>query len=80
MKQSLESLDSGLLIRVGSFQDVLDSTIKSLTKSGVHVSAVWMTEEHSFEEIEEQETVSSVCSDHGVDFRLWPDEKYFVDE
>jgi deoxyribodipyrimidine photo-lyase len=39
-----------------------------------------MTEEHSFEEIEEQETVSSVCSDHGVDFRLWPDEKYFVDE
>lgn len=80
VKQSLESLDSGLLIRVGSFQDVLDSTIKSLTKSGVHVSAVWMTEEHSFEEIEEQETVSSVCSDHGVDFRLWPDEKYFVDE
>ncbi|CAG9940666.1 unnamed protein product [Clonostachys rosea f. rosea IK726] len=80
VKQSLESLDSGLLIRVGSFQDVLDSTIKSLTKCGVHVSAVWMTEEHSFEEIEEQETVSSVCSDHGVDFRLWPDEKYFVDD
>ncbi|VUC20797.1 unnamed protein product [Clonostachys rosea] len=80
VKQSLENLDSGLLIRVGSFQDVLDSTIKSLTKSGVRVSAVWMTEEHSSEEVEEQESVSSVCSDHGVDFRLWPDEKYFIDD
>lgn len=80
VKQSLQGLDSDLLIRVGDPKDVVSHIISTLKDYGAGVSAVWMTEEKSSEEWQEQEDISSVCSDFGIDFQLWPDEKYYVDD
>lgn len=76
MKKTLETLGSNLVIRAGSVADVLEPILSQMKGAG----AVWMTEEKSHEEQEEQEAVSSACSTHGIDFKLWLDEKYFVDE
>ncbi|CAM1502227.1 Fc.00g042110.m01.CDS01 [Cosmosporella sp. VM-42] len=79
LKKTLEASNSGLVLRVGSFADVLKHIVESLKDSQQSVDAVWMTEEHSDEEIQEQNAVSSVCSEYGIDFNLWPDEKYLID-
>lgn len=80
MKHSLETLESGLSIRVGRYEDVVSSIIKSLEDSHHSMGAVWMTEEKSFEEVEDQKAVSNVCNLNHIDFKLWADEKYFIDE
>jgi deoxyribodipyrimidine photo-lyase len=48
--------------------------------SQYNVGAVWMTEEYSNEERLEQADVAAVCSNNKLSFKLWPDEKYFIDE
>ncbi|KAH8659604.1 DNA photolyase, FAD-binding/Cryptochrome [Ilyonectria robusta] len=80
MKQSLETLESGLAIRVGRYEDVVSSIIESLEDSHHSMGAVWMTEEKSFEEEEDQKAVSNVCNLNRIDFKLWEDEKYFIDD
>lgn len=80
LKNNLEDLGSGLAIRVGSAKDVLDHLIRALKNSVPSVSGVWMTKELSWEEVQEQESVASLCSERGIIFKLWTDEKYFVDE
>ncbi|KAF7554162.1 hypothetical protein G7Z17_g3095 [Cylindrodendrum hubeiense] len=80
MKKSLETLESGLVVRVGSFDDVVTSIIDSLKDSSRSIDAVWMTEEKSFEEEEDQKAVSNVCTLNRIDFKLWADEKYFIDD
>lgn len=80
MKTSLDSLGSGLVIRVGKHGDVLQHLVANFKGEDTAVSAVWMTEENSWEELREQKDVASVCADNGIDFKLWPDEKYFIDE
>lgn len=80
LKDGLEGLDSGLLIRVGDFKDVLGHLIQGFRDNSTNVDTVWMTEELSSEEVAEQDAVATLCSDNGVDFKLWPDEKYFIDE
>ncbi|KAJ6444043.1 putative cryptochrome DASH [Purpureocillium lavendulum] len=80
LKENLEQLGSGLVIRVGDAKDVLSSLIQGLKDKAPTVGAVWMTEELSSEEKDEQEAIASVCSANDIDFRLWPDEKYFVDD
>jgi len=80
VKKTLESLGSTLVIRAGKTADVLDNVIKSLGEQGQQVSDVWMTAEKSSEEIKEEEEVNAVCKKNGADFKLWADEKYFVDD
>lgn len=81
LKESLESRQSGLVIRIGQPADVVGDIIKRLASSGkAAVSAVWVTHDVPFEEKKQQERVSSVCANFNVDFTLIPDEKYFVDE
>lgn len=80
VKKSLEDLNSGLVIRVGQTADVLKHIISSLKDQQPSIGAVWMTEELSHEEKEEQDAIASVCSDNDIDFELWQDEKYFIDE
>lgn len=80
VRSSLEELGSGLVLRVGSTSDVLKSLLKHLEDKKAQVGAVWMTEEKSSEEIDEQNALAAVCADHQVDFKLWQDEKYFIDE
>jgi deoxyribodipyrimidine photo-lyase len=80
VKKSLEDLNSGVLLRVGSVQDVLGQLIPALKEQQHDVGAVWMTEEKSYEEKQEQDSAASVCAEAGVAFKLWADTKYFVDE
>lgn len=80
LKRSLEELGSGLVIRCGSVKDVIDHLVNELKDAVPCVSSVWMTEEPSWEEVQEQESISSLCSKRGIEFKLWKDEKYFVDE
>ncbi|PFH59613.1 hypothetical protein XA68_12100 [Ophiocordyceps unilateralis] len=80
LKASLQQTGSGLIIRVGDVKDVLDHLIRELEAKQSKPVAVWMTEELSWEEGQEQDDVATLCSDNGVDFKLWTDEKYFVDD
>lgn len=80
VKDTLEKLNSGLIIRVGSPGDVLQHVISHFNDNLPTVSAVWMTQEQSYEEQQEEEAIASICSNNAIDFKLWVDEKYFIDE
>ncbi|RDA96302.1 hypothetical protein CP533_1608 [Ophiocordyceps camponoti-saundersi (nom. inval.)] len=81
LRNNLQKLESGLVVRVGEIRDVVEHLICDLEKSeSSKPAAVWMTEEVSWEEKQEQDEVAAVCSDHAVEFKLWPDEKYYVDD
>ncbi|KAL2429057.1 Cryptochrome DASH [Exophiala dermatitidis] len=82
LKQDLGRVRSGLLIRVGQLgqiaQDIFDQF--RTQASDAFVSAVWMTSEEGLEEQREEREVRKAAQKAGVDFRLWLDEKYFVDD
>lgn len=80
LKESLESVGSGLLLRVGKPSDVVESLIEKLNEKGQHVGAVWLTSEEGVEERRDQKAVSAVCHKFGADFKPWDDEKYYIDE
>lgn len=80
LKESLESVGSGLVLRVGKPSDVVRSLLESLNQKGQHVGAVWLTSEEGVEERRDQKAVSAVCLKLGVDFKQWDDEKYYIDE
>lgn len=44
------------------------------------VGAVWMTGEDGDEEKKEEMDVKYACAKNGVEFKVWVDEKYRVDE
>lgn len=80
LKESLESVGSGLLVRVGLFSDVTEALIEGLQQQQETVGAVWMTGEAGVEERRDQKSVAAICKKLGTDFLLWDDEKYYVDE
>lgn len=80
VKKNFENIGSGMLIRIGKFDDVLKHLIKSLNEDHQSIDTVWMTEEPSKEELDDQNAVASVCSKEGIGFKLWHDEKYFIDD
>ncbi len=85
LKRTLEGLGcgSGLQIRVGMVGDVVKNVLEYYSKSGGskgEISGVWMTADESPEEKEEENTVKGIAEQNGVDFKLWNDEKYFIDE
>lgn len=69
-----------MLVRIGKFDDVLNHLIKSLHDNNQSIDTVWMTEEPSKEEVDDQNAAASVCSEKGINFKLWQDEKYLIDE
>jgi deoxyribodipyrimidine photo-lyase len=82
LKESLESLGSGLVIRAGTFDGVLNSIIQhyAADQDGPKVKAVWMTEDVSADQRKEQELVSSICLGLDIKFSLYLDQKYFLHE
>lgn len=80
LKGSLDSVGSGLLLRVGKPNDVVQSLIEGLQEKGERVGAVWMTKEEGVEERRDQKDVYEVCHKLGTEFKLWDDEKYYIDE
>ena len=77
LKQTLESVHSGLCIRAGNLQDVVQSALDSL---GAEVMGVWMTADVTPEELEDEASVRAIVEAGGKEFRLFKDDKYFIDE
>lgn len=80
LKESLETVESDLVLRAGLISDVVEGLIDGLQQIHEQVGAVWMTGEEGAEERRDQKAVSAICQKFGADFLLWDDEKYYVDE
>lgn len=82
MKADLEKVGSGLLVRVGLLGQITQDLLKQFGESqgDATVSAVWMTMEEGVEEKREEREVREAAERAGADFKLWQDEKYFIDE
>ena len=82
LKTQLEKLGSDLVVRVGMVGDVLEDLLKQFknAQEKASVAAVWMTEEEGVEEKREERAARKAAKEAGIDFKLWIDEKYFVDE
>lgn len=81
LKTSLEAVGSGLAIRAGTVSDVVRDLLDGFKSSGsVGVFGLWMTSEEGFEEKQEEHQVRSIVEGEGIQFRLFTDEKYLVDE
>lgn len=81
LKKDLESIGSGLVIRVGTLHDAVASILEGYrNRNDVEVQGVWMTSEEGWEELYEERYVKQLIDRDGKEFKLWKDEKYFVDE
>lgn len=80
LKESLESVGSSLVIRVGKPSDIIEDMLEGFSQKELHVGAVWMTGEEGVEERRDQRAISAICEGHGAECKLWEDEKYYVDE
>lgn len=77
VKGALESLGSGLCVRVGMVGEVARQLIET---DELNVAHVWMVGEEGVEEKREERDVKRACQENGIDLQLWSDEKYLVDE
>lgn len=80
VKNSLASIGSGLEIRVGMVAQVVKEMLDGFKKEKTEVVGVWMTEEEGVEEKREERDVRNAASEAQTDFKLFIDEKYYIDE
>lgn len=81
LKKDLESIGSGLQIRVGSVKDAVRSILDGYRdQDDVQIHGLWMTSEEAWEEHEEEKEVRDLMHANKKEFKLWDDEKYFVHE
>ncbi|KFY55942.1 hypothetical protein V496_06849 [Pseudogymnoascus sp. VKM F-4515 (FW-2607)] len=82
LKGVLGNVGSGLEVRVGMLSDVLKDLLVDFKGNGegVNIGAVWMTAEEGVEEKLDEKDCKTICDVAGVNFKLWKDEKYFVDD
>jgi len=77
LKKGLENVGSGLEIRVGMVGDVVQHLLENMKDDAV---SIWMTAEEGMEEQGEEKAVRREVEKAGKEFKLWVDEKYFIDE
>ncbi|KAH7361243.1 DNA photolyase, FAD-binding/Cryptochrome [Pyrenochaeta sp. MPI-SDFR-AT-0127] len=88
LKKKLEGLGSGsgLEIRAGRIGDVVSNILDGYLKeggkdaNGPKISGIWMTSDHGTEEKDDEETVRRIAEQNNVDFKLWEDEKFYIDD
>jgi len=80
LKKSLEGVGNGLEIRVGLLGQVVAELLDAFKKNSIEVAGVWMTEEEGTEEKDEERLVKRAAQVAQTEFKLWVDEKYYVDE
>lgn len=82
VKRDLERVGNGLQVRAGTTYDVVRGVLQGYRDKGddVEVTGVWMTGEEGVEEKREERHVRTLCQEFGTDFKLWVDEKYYLDE
>ena len=82
LKDDLKSRGSDLVLRAGLIGDVLDDLLEGFAKNehDSEVVGVWMTEEDGVEERREEKAAKRATQKRGIDFKLWYDEKYYIDD
>lgn len=88
LKQRLEGLncDSGLEIRVGTVNDVAKDILESYSQlseedgSKPRISGIWMTHDDGTEERDEEKDVGKTAAKYDIPFKVWEDEKFYIDE
>lgn len=82
LKEKLDEVGSGLEIRVGMVGEVIRQMLEGIAKEEgeIKIGGVWMTEEEGWEEKREERDVRKACDEIGIEFKLFKDEKYFIDE
>ncbi|KAI0838224.1 cryptochrome [Hypoxylon sp. FL0890] len=80
LKDNLKKLGSELTIRIGPYDGVLKRVIDGLQQNEFNVGGVWTIGEEGYEEKRDEKAMSDTCSSLGIDFQLWVDEKYFIDD
>jgi deoxyribodipyrimidine photo-lyase len=82
LKEKLDEVGSGLEIRVGMVGEVIRQILEGIAKEEgeIKIGGVWMTEEEGWEEKREERDVRKACDEIGIEFKLFKDEKYFIDE
>jgi deoxyribodipyrimidine photo-lyase len=89
LKKRLEGLEcgTGLEIRVGMVEDVVKHILDFYSdlnlENGVRkaeVAAIWMTNEEGPEEKDDEVAIQRLALRQDVDFKVWSDEKYYIDE
>ncbi len=80
LKKSLGGIGSGLEIRVGMVGQVVKDMLDAFQKESAEVVGVWMTSEEGVEEKREERDVRRAVEGVKTQFKLWTDEKYYVDE
>jgi deoxyribodipyrimidine photo-lyase len=77
----LEKVGSGLCIRAGMSGEVVGDMLRRIEEEKrLKVGAVWMVGEEGVEENREEGAVKDACREMDVEFKLWNDEKYLIDE
>lgn len=79
-EKGLIGIGSGLEIRVGMAGQVIKELIDAFKQANTEIAGVWMTDEEGMEEKREERDVREVAENAQTEFRLWIDEKYYVDE
>ncbi|KAL9592289.1 MAG: hypothetical protein Q9179_006862, partial [Wetmoreana sp. 5 TL-2023] len=79
VKKGLEKVGSGLAIRVGMVGQVLKELLDAFKQANTEVAGVWMTEEEGVEEKREERDIKRAAEEAKTEFKLWVDEKYYVD-
>ncbi|KAL9613539.1 MAG: hypothetical protein Q9167_001924 [Letrouitia subvulpina] len=80
MKKSLSDAGSGLEIRVGIAGQVIQELLDGFRQRSAEVVGVWMTNEEGVEEKREERDVRRAAETAQAEFKLWTDEKYYVDD
>lgn len=80
LRTSLDKVGSGLEIRVGMVGQVIKDLLDGFKREKTEVAGVWMTDEEGVEEKREERDVMRVVDGAGVGYKIWTDEKYYVDE
>ena len=81
LKSDLDQVGSGLMIRVGKVGQVIYNLLEHYRQQDdVEVHGVWMTAEEGVEEKREESDVRDNVEAAGREFKLWKDEKFFIDE
>ena len=80
LKRSLGGVGSGLEIRVGMVGQLVKELLAAFRKNNTEVMGVWMTNEEGVEEKRDERDARRAAEDAKTAFKLWTDEKYYVDE
>ena len=80
LKKSLGKVGCGLEVRVGLAGQVIKDLLEAFKTQNTEVVGVWMTNEEGVEEKKEERDVREAAQNANTEFKLWTDEKYFIDE